>query len=89
MVSEVLYFLSLDDIGRLAALCDGALLLGGVMVLANWTGQTDTPSTGEAAADAFVAAVRTVSPAETCRAETYRLDLLRWREGRAGAAAAG
>ena len=88
VVSEVLYFLSLDDVGRLATLCDAALLPGGLVVLANWTGQTDTPSTGETAADAFVAASRTLSLCETHRAETYRLDLLQWREGPASAGAA-
>jgi 2-polyprenyl-3-methyl-5-hydroxy-6-metoxy-1,4-benzoquinol methylase len=89
VVSEVLYFLSLDDVARLAARCDQALLPGGVVLLANWTGQTDTPSTGEAAADAFIASSRAISLSETRRAGTYRLDRLVWRGDRAGGAVAG
>ena len=71
VISEVLYFLSPDDIATLASLC-----VAGTVILANWTGETDTPCTGEQAADAFIAASG-LALSETRRAETFRLDLLR------------
>ena len=74
--SEVLYFLDAGDIARAAAACAASLLPGGTCVLVNWTGETDTPCTGEEAADRFIAAAGLVA-APPCRAPGYRLDVLR------------
>ena len=75
VISEVLYFLSADDIAILAARCTGALQDGGTVLLANWTGPTDTPCTGEQAAERFIDASR-LRRSETRREATFRLDLL-------------
>ncbi len=75
VISEVLYFLAGHDIARLAARCEAALLPGGTVILVNWTGPTDTPCTGEDAADAFRAASRlTALPPR--RGTTFRMDRL-------------
>ncbi len=75
VVSEVLYFLSPADVAQLAGLCREALVTGGAIVLANWTGATDTPCTGEQAADLFISACGLHS-SPTVREATFRLDLL-------------
>ena len=75
VISEVLYFLAGRDIARLADRCEAALLPGGTVILVNWTGPTDTPCTGEDAADAFRAASRlTALPPR--REATFRMDRL-------------
>ena len=77
VISELLYFLSPDDIGGLASRVAAALRPGAIVALANWTGPTDTPCTGEQAASLFVAASRAaLTPRSTERASSYRLDLL-------------
>ena len=78
VISEVLYFLSSPDIAALARHCLQAVQPGGTIILANWTGPTDTPSTGEQAADAFVAASE-LALSETRREATFRLDRLQAR----------
>ena len=50
VISEVLYFLSGADIGHLADRAVASLRPGGHVILANWTGPTDTPCTGDEAA---------------------------------------
>ncbi len=77
VISELLYFLSESDVARMAGCVRGAIVAGGLVVLANWTGPTDTPCTGEAAAALFVqAAAPAIRPLSTLRRSTYRLDLL-------------
>lgn len=56
VISEVLYFLGSADIARAAARARASLRAGGVILLVNWTGVTDTPHTGETAARRFIAA---------------------------------
>ena len=56
LVSELLYFLSPDDIADLARRCIAQARLGGVVLLVNWTGPTDTPCTGDEAAGLFAVA---------------------------------
>ncbi len=79
VISEVLYFLSRDDIAVLASCCAGSLSEDGILVLANWTGPTDTPCTGEAAAEAFIKAGR-FKVSDTRREATFRLDRLDARQ---------
>lgn len=57
LISEMLYFLSPHDIERLARRCAQASLPGGIILLVNWTGRTNTPTTGDQAATLFRAHV--------------------------------
>jgi trans-aconitate methyltransferase len=54
VASELLYFLSPADILLLASSLCGASAPTGSILLVNWTGDTDTPCTGEQAASLFV-----------------------------------
>lgn len=77
VLSEVLYFLGAADIVRSARLVAASLRPGGLALLVNWTGPTDTPCTGDQAAELFR---RTAAPALRSLPGTtgagYRLDLL-------------
>jgi hypothetical protein len=77
MLSEVLYFLTPDDVGRTAARAATSLREGGLIVLVNWLGQTDTPCTGSLAADLFIDTVG-LAVTETRLRPCYRLDVLGW-----------
>ena len=80
LVSEMLYFLVPDDIDRLAGRCVAASLPDCTMLLVNWTGPTDTPTTGDQAAErfaAFAAAAGGFMPDAPLRRRGYRLDRLR------------
>jgi SAM-dependent methyltransferase len=75
--SEVLYFLSPEDIDCCADHVRSSLLPDAVVVLVNWLGQTDDPTPGNDAAERFIntaAARLTVTRQE--RHECYRLDVL-------------
>lgn len=74
--SEVLYFLDRNDIRLVACRVLGSLRPGGVVLLVNWTGQTDTPTTGDEAAACFL--IHTADRLRTAmrqRDATYRLDV--------------
>ncbi len=80
VLSEVLYFLSPDDIGRLADRVRGSLLPGATVLLVNWLGQSDDPMTGDQAAERFITATaESLTVMEQARRSRYRLDLLAWR----------
>jgi SAM-dependent methyltransferase len=76
--SEILYFLTEADIGAVAWLARQSVTQGGTILLVNWTGATDTPCTGEAAAEFFIAAAGLPSHLAH-RADTYRVDILQAR----------
>ncbi|WP_419730436.1 class I SAM-dependent DNA methyltransferase [Lichenicola sp.] len=78
LVSELLYFLSPEDIGRLAARVLQAVSDDGMILVVNWTGETDTPCTGDQAAGLFVAACETAGfvVGLALRRDTYRLERL-------------
>ena len=76
LLSEVLYFLSADDIAATAAHVRRSLLPGGTVLLVNWIGNPEPPQPGDQAAEAFLAAA-TTPVARQARADRYRLDLLR------------
>ena len=76
LLSEVLYFLGPDDLAASARLAAASLSPGGVALLVNWTGPTNSPTTGDEAADTFIAEAR-LTPALQRREAQYRLDLLR------------
>jgi predicted TPR repeat methyltransferase len=76
LFSEVLYFLDATDLRCLAERSRDSLANGGTVLLVNWTGETDTPTTGDAAAELFIAASGLAATRQS-RAPGYRLDLLR------------
>jgi SAM-dependent methyltransferase len=77
VLSELLYFLSPDDITYCACrVADGASS-DAVVLLVNWLGQSDDPSTGHAAADQFVAALAGLFRVDRAeRTQQYRIDRL-------------
>ena len=75
--SEVLYFLSRADIDRCAEQVLASVLPGAMVVLVNWLGPTDDPTSGDEAAERFIHA--TIGPLRIRRQERYekyRLDVL-------------
>jgi 2-polyprenyl-3-methyl-5-hydroxy-6-metoxy-1,4-benzoquinol methylase len=74
--SEILYFLSVADLCALAAKAVAALAPGGQILLVNWTGETNTPTTGNQAADIFIQATG-LQTLLARQADSYRLDVLR------------
>ena len=75
--SELLYFLCEADLDRLAEAARAAAAPHAVIVVANWTGETDTPHTGDAAAGRFIAALEPAfDVVRAVRRERYRLDVL-------------
>ncbi|MBE7209681.1 MAG: methyltransferase domain-containing protein [Gluconacetobacter diazotrophicus] len=77
LASELLYFLDATDLDTLSDRMTAALAPGGLLLLANWTGPTDTPHTGDAAADHVLRRVAPVlRPVASSRHDGFRLDLL-------------
>lgn len=75
VLSKVLYFLDAADIAATAQRAKASLRPNGLVLLMNWTGPTDTPTTGEAAAELFRDTAGL--PRVSCAAgATYRIDLL-------------
>ncbi|MCQ8278283.1 nodulation S family protein [Acetobacteraceae bacterium KSS8] len=79
VISELLYFLSPSDVSDLAGRIAGVLADRALVLLVNWTGETDTPCTGDAAAERFVDALGALGRFETrlLRRDAYRIDGLR------------
>lgn len=78
LVSELLYFLSPADNAALAAKVCRALAPDGLLVLVNWTGDTNTPCSGDEAAELFTA-VCGLPVTLARRHDGYRLDRLAGR----------
>jgi predicted TPR repeat methyltransferase len=76
VLSEVLYYLDLQALARVAAQVDLSLLKGGIVLLVHYLGETDYPITGDDAAEAFIAALKYPILSQS-RTDAYRLDLLR------------
>jgi cyclopropane fatty-acyl-phospholipid synthase-like methyltransferase len=76
VLSEVLYFLGSADIARTARRVAAALSPGGLALLVNWTGPTDTPCAGDEAAKLFIAAAPELGSVRRVTGTTHRLDLL-------------
>ncbi len=75
--SEVLYFLSQNDLRAACARTIRSILPGGKVLLVNYTEPTDDPNSGEEAASLFIAAtVPCLQPVLQRREAHYRLDLL-------------
>ena len=75
VLSEVLYYLDRAGIERSAALARDALMPGGCILLVHYLGGTDYPSTGDEAAEWFIAASG-LTPDRQVRADLYRIDRL-------------
>jgi SAM-dependent methyltransferase len=77
VLSEVLYFLTAGDIDWCARRAVASLLPNAVVVLVNWLGRSDDPSTGDEAADRFIAAASgSLLVSHQVRPPGYRLDVL-------------
>jgi 2-polyprenyl-3-methyl-5-hydroxy-6-metoxy-1,4-benzoquinol methylase len=77
LFSEVLYFLDKSDLADTCAHTLRSLLPGGLVLLVNYTGETDDPLSGDEAALSFIeAAAPTLQPILQRRESHYRLDLL-------------
>lgn len=77
LLSEVVYYLSRDDVGRLAKRVLRSLPSGGSVMLVHWTGSTNYPLSGDEAADLFIERIGStcvVDRADRCR--QFRLDVL-------------
>jgi cyclopropane fatty-acyl-phospholipid synthase-like methyltransferase len=77
MLSEVLYFLSPDDIATTAGRVSQSLTPGGVVMLVNFLGETGDPTSGDEAAEIFLSATAgTLCLDMQQRHEKFRLDRL-------------
>jgi predicted TPR repeat methyltransferase len=77
LLSEVVYYLDRDDVGRLAAQACQAIEPGGDVVLVHWLGETHYPLTGDEAATAFIDACGgRLRVRHQARTSDYRLDVL-------------
>jgi SAM-dependent methyltransferase len=75
LFSEVLYFLDAADVTRTAVLAQTHLAPGGLVVLVNWTGETNTPTTGDTAVRLFGEGAGRLRLLDARREETYRIDV--------------
>jgi SAM-dependent methyltransferase len=77
LFSEILYFLNPEDIRRTAKCCIKSLIRDGLVLLINWTGETDYPCAGDEAVAHFASAVKQrLRPILHRRQSKYRIDLL-------------
>jgi cyclopropane fatty-acyl-phospholipid synthase-like methyltransferase len=77
VLSEVVYYLSADDVARLAARIRRAMAPRGDIVLVHWTGETDYPLTGDEAAELFIAGLEGAAKVvRRDRHHDFRLDAL-------------
>lgn len=77
IVSEVAYYLSSEDLGRLFGLVVGSLMTGGEVLMVHWTPFVATyPQTGDQVHE-FALAVEGLTHLDGRRAETYRIDTFR------------
>jgi SAM-dependent methyltransferase len=77
LLSEVVYYLSREDVGRLATSGTRSLAPDGSVILVHWTGSTDYPLSGDEAVALFIE--RMGSACVVRRADRYaefRLDVL-------------
>lgn len=75
ILSEVLYFLSEEDINETAARVRGSLWPGGRVLLVNWLGSEETPQPGNLAAEQFLRALA-LPVSHASRQKLYRLDIV-------------
>jgi Nodulation protein S (NodS) len=77
LLSEVVYYLSREDVGRLAARVTRSLPAGGSVLLVHWTGPTDYPLSGDEAVALFIEEMGAACLIERAdRYAEFRLDVL-------------
>jgi cyclopropane fatty-acyl-phospholipid synthase-like methyltransferase len=77
LFSEVLYFLDESDLKEVCARTMRSMVLGGWVLLVNYTGVTDDPVSGDRAAELFIKETASfLQPRLHRRESQYRLDLL-------------
>src|SRR3984885_2294848 len=77
LLSEVVYYLSRDDVGRLAAKVTNSLAKGGSVIMVHWTGLTNYPLSGDEAAALFIERIGPMCVVERAdRYAEFRLDVL-------------
>ena len=77
LLSEVVYYLSRGDVGRLAARVTNSLATGGSVILVHWTGLTNYPLSGDEAAALFIEPVGPACVVDRAdRYAEFRLDVL-------------
>jgi cyclopropane fatty-acyl-phospholipid synthase-like methyltransferase len=77
LLSEVVYYLSRDDVGRLAAKVTNSLANGGSVILVHWTGLTNYPLSGDEAAALFIERIGPACVVDRAdRYAEFRLDVL-------------
>jgi SAM-dependent methyltransferase len=77
LLSEVVYYLSREDVGRLAARVTRSLPAGGSVLLVHWTGPTDYPLSGDDAVALFIEEMGAACVIERAdRYAEFRLDVL-------------
>jgi hypothetical protein len=76
LLSEVLYYLSVEDLSQTARRVRASLEPQGHVLLVHYILPTDYPATGDAASEGFIAATG-FAPILQRREAAYRLDLLR------------
>lgn len=75
VLSEVLYFLSPEEIQRVSRLAYGSLNIGGICLLVNWTGENDCAVDGDEAVRIFQNAADWTR-CSASKAPSYRMDRL-------------
>jgi trans-aconitate methyltransferase len=77
LLSEVIYYLSPEDVGRLAAKVMRSLTLRGSVILVHWIGSTDYPLSGDEAVRLFIERVGVACVVERAdRYHQFRLEVL-------------
>ena len=76
VLSEVLYFLSPEEIAATSRRAMASLTDGGICLLVNWTGENDLPVDGDEAVRLFAGAATWQCDLAECE-PTYRIDRLR------------
>jgi SAM-dependent methyltransferase len=77
LLSEVVYYLNPEDVGRLAARVLCSLAKGGSVILVHWTGMTNYPLSGDEAATLFMERMGSTCGVERAdRYAEFRLDVL-------------
>jgi cyclopropane fatty-acyl-phospholipid synthase-like methyltransferase len=77
VLSEVVYYLSRDQVALLAQRIEHSLAEGGDVLLVHWTGATNYPLTGDEAAELLLGETSAFAPLiHRERTQAFRLDLL-------------
>jgi 2-polyprenyl-3-methyl-5-hydroxy-6-metoxy-1,4-benzoquinol methylase len=77
LLSEVVYYLNREDVGRLAARVTRSLAPDGSVILVHWIGSTDYPLSGDEAVALFIERMGSACVVERAdRYAEFRLDVL-------------